>query len=106
MICRNGGLTFVRHNEICDLTAELLNKVCYDVTTEPPPQQLSGEAIVPMTTNRQDEVCADIHSRGFWGRCQGAFFDVRVFHSNAPSYCGSSIQSLYWRHEQEKKREY
>ena len=42
----------------------------------------------------------------FWGRRQGAFFDVRVFHPNAPSYCGSSIHSLYWRHEQEKKREY
>ena len=51
MICRNGGLTFARHNEICELTAEWLNKVCYDVATEPPLQQLSGEAIVPMTAN-------------------------------------------------------
>ena len=73
MICRHGGLTFVRHNEIRDLTAEWLNKVCYDVATEPPLQQLSGEAIVPMTANRQDEARADIHARGFWGRRQGAF---------------------------------
>ena len=106
MICRHGGLTFVRHNEIRDLTAEWLNKVCYDVATEPPLQPLSGEAIVPMTANRQDEARADIHARGFWGRRQGAFFDVRVFHPNAPSYRGSSIQSLYRRHEREKKREY
>ena len=34
------------------------------------------------------------------------FFDVRVFHPNAPSYRSSSIQSLYRRHEQENKREY
>ena len=59
-----------------------------------------------MTANRQDEARADIHVRGFWGRRQGAFFDVRVFHPNAPSYRSSSIQSLYRRHEQEKKREY
>ena len=106
MICRHGGLTFVRHNEIRDLTAEWLNKVCYDVATEPPLQSLSGEAIVPMTANRQDEARADIHARGFWGRHQGAFFDVRVFHPNAPSYYGSPIQSLYRRPEREKKREY
>ena len=45
------------------LTAEWLNKVCYDVATEPPLQPLSGEAIVSMTANRQDEARADIHAR-------------------------------------------
>jgi len=68
MICQNGGITFVHHNEIHDLTAEWLNKVCYDVATEPPLQQLSSEAIVSMTANRQDEARANIHARGFWGR--------------------------------------
>ena len=37
------------------------------------------------------------------GATPGCFFDVRVFHPNAPSYRG---QSLYRRHEREKKREY
>ena len=73
MICQHGGLFFVHHNEIRDITAEWLNKVCYDVAIEPPLQQLNGEAIVLATANRQDEVCADIHARGFWGRCQSAF---------------------------------
>ena len=106
IICPHGGLTFVRHNEICDVTAEWLNKVCYDVAIEPPLQHLSGETIVPMTANQQDEAHADIHAGGFWGRRQGTFFDVRVFHPNAPSFRSSSIQSLYRRHEQENKREY
>ena len=74
MICWNSGLTFVCHNEIRDLTAEWLNKVCYDVATEPPLQQLSGEAIVPMTANRQDEARADIHARGFLGATAGCLF--------------------------------
>ena len=67
MICRHGGLTFIRHNEIRDLTADWLDKVCYDVAVEPPLQRLTGETIVPATANRQDEARADIHARGFWG---------------------------------------
>ena len=49
---------------------------------------------------------ADIHVRGFWGQQQSAFFDVRVFHLNAPSYRTTQIASLFRRHELEKKREY
>jgi len=66
-----------------DITAELLSKVCKDVVIESPLQPLSGEALIPQTANRQDDARADIHARGFWGRQQCAFFDVRVFHPNA-----------------------
>ena len=52
MICRHGGLTFVRHNEIRDLTADWLDKVCYDVAVELPLQRLTDESIVPATANR------------------------------------------------------
>ena len=68
MICRHGGLTFVRHNEIRDITAEWLERVCHDVVIEPPLQPLTGENVVPATANRQDDARADIHARGFWGR--------------------------------------
>ena len=105
MYIKNGSLTFVCHNELRDITAEWLN-VCYDVAIEPPLQQLTGEEVVPATANRQDEARADIHARGFWGQRQDAFFDVRVFHPNVPSYHNSTIPSIYRRHEQEKKREY
>ena len=54
----------MRHNEICDLTADWLDKVCHDVAVEPPLQRLTGETIVPATANRQDEAHADIHA---WG---------------------------------------
>ena len=42
MICCHGGLTFVRHNELRDLTASWLREVCHDVVVEPPLQQLTG----------------------------------------------------------------
>ena len=34
--CRHGGLTFVHHNELHDLTATWLQEVCHDVAIEPP----------------------------------------------------------------------
>ena len=106
MICKHGGLTFIRHNDLRNITAEWLSKVCYDVAIEPPLQPLTGESIEPRSANRQNEARADIHARGFWGQRQSSFFDVRVFHPNARSYCQSSNPSLYRRHELQKKREY
>ena len=47
MICRHGGLTFVRHNEIRDITAEWLDRICHDVVIEPPLQPLTGENVIP-----------------------------------------------------------
>ena len=72
----------------------------------PPPPMLMGEITIFQSANRCDDARADIRARGFWGRQQNVFFDVRVFHPNAPSYCHTSIPAMYRRHEQAKKREY
>ena len=47
MICRHGGLTFVRHNDLRNTTAESLSNVCTNVAIEPPLQSLSGEELTP-----------------------------------------------------------
>ena len=70
-----------------------LHEECHDVIVEPPLQWLTGEAPVPASSNRRDDVRADIHARGFWGRRQGAFFDIRVFHPNAPNYHQTQVGS-------------
>ena len=67
MICKHGGLTFVRHNALRNITAEWLSGICHDVSIEPPLQPLTGEFLEPKTANHQDEARADIHVRGFWG---------------------------------------
>ena len=36
MIYCHGGLTFIRHNKLRNLTASWLYKVCHDVAVEPP----------------------------------------------------------------------
>ena len=107
MICQHGGLTFIHHNELCDLTAGWLQDVCHDVAIQPPLIPLiTGESIIPCSANRRDNARADIHARGFWGRRQSAFFDIRVFHPNAPSYFQTQVASLFRRQELEKKHEY
>ena len=48
-----------------------------------------------------------MRAQGFRGdKHQGAFFDIRVFNSNAPSNCKSTMESIYRRHEREKRRCY
>ena len=106
MICPHGGMTIVRHNEIRDLTTDWMNEVCTETEKEPQLQPLSGENFLPRTSNKQEEARVDIKAKGFWSRQQSAFFDVRVFHPNAPSYRNTSITALYRRQEQAKKREY
>ena len=106
MICPFGGLPIARHNEIRDITAQWLNEVCTDVVKEPSLQPLSGEIISPRTANKQDDARLDIRARRFWNRQQDAFFDVRVFHPDAPSYRNTSISALYRQHKMAKKREY
>ena len=73
---------------------------------EPQLQPLSGENILPRTSNKQEVARVDIKAKGFSSRQQSAFFDVRVFHPNAPSYRNTSIAALYRRQEQANKRVY
>ena len=65
IICRHGGLTFVHHNELRDLTASWLHEVCHDAAVEPPLQSLNDEALVRMSANRGDDARANICTRGF-----------------------------------------
>ena len=106
MSCHKGGLPTPRHNEIRDLAAELLREVCHNIAVEPVLEALDGERIRPRTANREDEARLDIRANGFWSRGQEAFFDVRFFHPNAPTYRNRDLTALYKMHERIKKREY
>ena len=43
IVCSKGGFPTLRHNEIRDITADLLTEVCHDVAIEPMLQPLTGE---------------------------------------------------------------
>ena len=105
--CAKGGFPSIRHNEVRDLTAELLTEVCHDVQVEPHLQSLNTETFHRKTANVQDGARLDISMNGFWdGRFEKCYIDIRVFNSLAPSNSGSSLQSTYRKHESLKKRAY
>ena len=65
MICRHGGLTFIHHNELRNLTANWIHEVCHDVVVEPPLQPLTGEALVPASANLRDDARKDVMPEAF-----------------------------------------
>ena len=93
--CPHGGFPSIRHNELCDITAELLSEVCRNVCTETP-LQLTGKMVPDL------DVAAE-----FWASDrQRAFFGIWVFNPFAPSYRNAPLAQGYRRNELEKKRAY
>ena len=79
MSCHKGGLPTLRHNEVRDITAEMIKEVCTNVEIEPRLRPLDGENLQLRTTNREDEVRLDIRATGYWSGGQEAFFDIHFF---------------------------
>ena len=64
--CSNGGFPSLRHNEIRDMTAEMMLTVTSCVGVEPELQPLPGEVLTQKTANTQDGARLDVRSMGFW----------------------------------------
>ena len=104
--CPKGGFPTIRHNEIRDLTANLMTEVCHDVCIEPTLQLITGEVLTGASAITDDGARLDVAARGFWGgHFERAFFDVRVFNPYAPSN-RQSLRACYKKHENQKKRAY
>ena len=106
MNCKKGGFINIRHNNVRDLTSNMLSEVCKDVTSEPLLLPLTGEEFERKSTKTANESRLDIKARGFWLKGQNAFFDIRVFDPNALRYFNINLQKSYSRNEMEKKRHY
>ena len=105
--CPRGGFPTIRHNEVRDVTANLLTEICHDVKTEPDLQPLTGETMTRSTSITADGARLDIAVNGFWGgRFERTFLDVRVFNPHAPTNRNTTISNCYRKHEAEKKRAY
>ena len=70
--CLKGGLVITRHNELRNLTAEILGKVCKNVVIEPLLTPLTGEE-VPKSSNTSNQARADVSARGLWNKGQTTF---------------------------------
>ena len=95
----------MRHNEVRDLSAELLRQVCRDVNIEPGLIPLSGQRF-SASANHEANARLDVSARDFWSPMDKAFFDVRITHPMASSNRSKPLPTLYKAHEDEKKRVY
>ena len=82
--CAKGGYTHIRHNEIRDTFANLMNEVCHDVEIEPKLQPLQGESFVNNSTTTEDDARLDVKANRLWGsRFSRVFFVVKFFNPQA-----------------------
>ena len=77
--CSRGGFPSIRHNEIRDLTADLLTNVCKDVRVEPDLMPVTNESLSHASANSTNGARLDIAANGLWGgRFERSYMDVRV----------------------------
>ena len=100
-----GGLVITRHNELKNLTAEILGEVSKNVAIEPLLTPLAGEEL-PKSSNTSNQARADVSTRGLWIDRQTAFCDVRVFDLLARCHLHDSLPAVHKKNENEMKQEY
>ena len=105
--CPHGGYPTLRHNEIRDITAQLMSEVYPNVATEPVLQPVTNERFFYRSANTGTDARLDVRAQGFWGiHHQQAYFDVRVFNPLATSNRQSAISTYFRSHDREKRRVY
>ena len=93
----------MRHNNLRDTTARLLEEVCKDVKVEPSLLPYVQPAI---SGNDKDRGRLDVSAIGVWSPCKKSMCDIRVFHPNAPSHMNRPLPALYAQNEAEEKAAY
>ena len=100
--CPKGGPVITRHNELRNLTAEILGEVCKNVVIEPLLTPLMGEEVLK-SSNMSNQARADMSARGLWINEQTAFCDVTVFNPLARCHLHHSIPAVHKKNENKKK---
>ena len=103
--CKKGGFMTLRHNEVRDITSDLLDEVCVDVRKEPILQEVSNEDI-PQKVNKSKEARLDNNALNFWTTDQRAFLDVKIFNLFAQRHSKIAVEKCFRANENEKKRSY
>lgn len=96
----------MRHDEVRDITAQMLKEVCHDVAVEPQLLPLQGEQLARRSANTSGDARVDVSARGFWTRGQRAYFDIRIFDPMAHCHRELTLDAAHKRNEQEKCRQY
>ena len=60
MNCQKGGFVCIRHDEVRDITTNMLREICKDITIKPFLQPLRGEIFTLKTANMASDARGDI----------------------------------------------
>ena len=96
----------MRHDEVRDVTAEMLSEVSRDIRVEPTLIPTGDLNFSLQSSNTADDARLDISASGFWARGQRAFFDIRIFNPMATSNRNQDLKAAHTKHENDKMREY
>eukprot|EP00117_Sycon_ciliatum_P007681 scpid108778/ scgid10686/ len=82
--CPTGGFPSIQHNEVRDITASVLKRVCPNVSIESHLQPITGELFNHRTAIKDEQAHLDVAADGVWDGClERTFVDVRVFNPYA-----------------------
>ena len=105
--CPHGGYLTLRHNEVRDISTQLMSEVCPNVAIEPTLQPVTNEHFSHWSANMETSARLNVRAQGFWGiHHQQAYFDIRVFNPLAASNRRSTISTCFRLHDCEKHRFY
>ena len=100
--CKRGGFVSLRHNDLRDTEARLLDEIAYDVQIEPELQDLSENIQLAPGSNTAQGARLDIAARGVYSRRDRTFFDVRVTNPHCMTNRGKTLPQVYAEHERQK----
>ncbi|XP_063610335.1 uncharacterized protein LOC134784239 [Penaeus indicus] len=66
MTCKTGGFVCMRHDEVREVTAQMLGEVSRDVRVEPSLFPTAGRNFSLQSTNTADDARLDVSANGFW----------------------------------------
>ena len=92
--CPKGGPVITRHNELRNLTAEILGEVCKNVVIELLLTPLKGEEL-SKSSNTSNQARADVSARRLWTNGQTAFCDVKVFNQVARCHLHHRLPAVH-----------
>ena len=101
--CKKRSFVTIRHKQVRNITATLLNEICNNVQIEPQLQSLSGDYFDAKTANKHEDEQLDFSVREFWCSGQKSLFDVRVFNPIALRYRNTPLSKCYTINDNEKK---
>ena len=102
MICKLEGFTILRHTIVRDISAEMLQRTCKDISIEVVLNSSHTDRKVntmEQKTAEKEEARLNISCQGLWRRLQRTFYDFRTTHLNNNTILNKTTQQLLKIHE-------